>query len=318
LAEVAAAPAPAPNSKSNQTAIAIVGTIVPAESDFQFTETAYEPPKDLQKGDLASLSMNDLLALCIFYDEVVDRFKNERVSKNRGGMPTVAEAFTQIGWNYEAARKMRRRCNPTQKSLPAYAPPPKRLQLCEVLGIRESLHWKSYRLEAASRGNHAMRNLQPSEKAPLPQGPGFDCGDGVPYGCRHYMQTLESNFRSEPSCDSTACAEVVDVEHKIFCQCSRFVSPYAMRRRQKKRDEPMNLFEPEDLIRSQERYMQQHAKPKTKTRAEILCEIATEDPTVTVAELATAAERSQSWVRRTLKAAVGSCSGGRNWGTRSV
>jgi hypothetical protein len=116
------------------------------------------------------------------------------------------------------------------------------------------------------------------------------------------MKSLESNFHGEPGCDSTACAEVVNVEQKTFCQCSHFVSPYAARRRQKKR-EPMNLFEPEDLIRSHERYMQQRASPKTKTRAEILCEIATEDPTVTVAELATAAERSQSWVRTTLRKA---------------
>ena len=70
----------------------------------------------------------------------------------------------------------------------------------------------------------------------------------------------------------------------------------------------MNLFEPEDLERAHAHYLEkqaehEQARPKTKTRAEILCEIATEDPTITVTELAAAAERSKSWVRRTLKAA---------------
>src|ERR1700677_2015360 len=33
--------------------------------------------------------------------------------------------------------------------------------------------------------------------------------DGVPYLCSHYQKSLQSNFRSHPCCDSTACAEVV-------------------------------------------------------------------------------------------------------------
>jgi hypothetical protein len=139
--------------------------------------------------------------------------------------------------------------------------------------------------------------------------------DGQPRVCRHYLEHLRSNRRDLPSCDSTACAEVLDVEQEKFCPCPRFVSPYAQRRQQKrttitttKESKSMNLFEPEDLARAHAHYLekqaeQEQARPKTKTRAEILCEIATEDPTVTVAELATAAERSPTWVRKHLRAA---------------
>lgn len=129
--------------------------------------------------------------------------------------------------------------------------------------------------------------------------------DGVPYGCSHYMQWMQlhvSTAEVQPRCDSTACAEVVDVERRIFCPCNRFVSPY-LRRRQKKRVDPMTLFPPEDLERAHDRYLQEQEQARPKTKAEILCEIATEDPTCTVTELAEAAERSKSWVRKHLRAA---------------
>jgi hypothetical protein len=134
---------------------------------------------------------------------------------------------------------------------------------------------------------------------------------GTPYGCRHYMDWLAleiSSAEREPSCDSTACAEVLNVEQKTFCPCPRFVSPYA-RRRQKKRTtitttketKTMTLIPHEDLARAHAVYLAQQTRPKT--RADILIEIVREDSTCTVAELATAAERSPSWVRRTLKKA---------------
>lgn len=130
--------------------------------------------------------------------------------------------------------------------------------------------------------------------------------DGVPYGCSHYMKSVESDFSIAPSCDSTACAEVLDVEQEKFCPCPRFVSPYA-RPRQKKRtttkgSKSMNLFEPEELEHAHAHYLTQHA-PETKTRAEILLEVIREFPDATVAELATAAKRSPSWVRKHLRAA---------------
>ncbi len=45
------------------------------------------------------------------------------------------------------------------------------------------------------------------------------------------------------------------------------------------------------------------AKPKGKSKAEILVEVYQEDPTLTVAELSEASSRSERWVRKVLKAA---------------
>jgi hypothetical protein len=117
-----------------------------------------------------------------------------------------------------------------------------------------------------------------------------------------------STAEREPCCDSTACAEVLDAEQQTFCPCPRFVSPYARRRQKRttitttKGSKSMNLFEPEELARAHARYMQEHA-PQTKTKAECLLEAVADFPDATVQELAKAAERSPSWVRRTLKAA---------------
>jgi len=47
------------------------------------------------------------------------------VSKSRNGVPTLREAFAAIGWNYEAARKMKQRYNNSMKALPDYASAPK-------------------------------------------------------------------------------------------------------------------------------------------------------------------------------------------------
>lgn len=127
------------------------GTLVPAE--FRFTETQYEPTEDVTSKQLSKLSQDDLLTglakqyrktrgsfasfscdlslLVSFYDAVVARYSNERVSKNRNGEPTLREAFAAIGWNYDAARKMKQRYNNTMKALPDYASAPKPLQLKE-------------------------------------------------------------------------------------------------------------------------------------------------------------------------------------------
>jgi predicted HTH transcriptional regulator len=71
-----------------------------------------------------------------------------------------------------------------------------------------------------------------------------------------------------------------------------------------------DLIPTEDLARAHERYLHEQERVRAerqrtrpKTRAEILCEIVREDPTVTIAELAEAADRSASWVRRTLRQA---------------
>jgi hypothetical protein len=60
-----------------------------------------------------------------------------------------------------------------------------------------------------------------------------------------------------------------------------------------------SLIPEEDLQRAREKYAREHPAPPT--HAEILCRVAREDLSLTVAQLADAAERSRSWVRRTLK-----------------
>jgi hypothetical protein len=59
----------------------------------------------------------------------------------------------------------------------------------------------------------------------------------------------------------------------------------------------MSLIPEEDLMRARVLYLR--SRPKTKV--EILCEVAREDPSLTIAESATGAERPTAWVRRTLK-----------------
>jgi hypothetical protein len=141
----------APHSGPTLESHGSAGTIVPAE--FRFTETQYEANPDVTSEELAVLSHNDLLtalkkqysnarkshgqfgrdlgALVRIYDEVVARFKHERVSVNRNGEPTLQEAFFAIGWNYEAARKMRQRYNTYTRAIPDYASAPKPPQLAE-------------------------------------------------------------------------------------------------------------------------------------------------------------------------------------------
>jgi hypothetical protein len=123
--------------------------------------------------------------------------------------------------------------------------------------------------------------------------------DGKPYGCRHYMAWMASPSRAAPSCDSTACAMLLDAEQKNFCPCPRFQNPYA---KQRKKKSSMPLFEPEELAQMHADYLRTQPPP-TKTHAEILIEVCREDPTLTVAELVEASGHSATWVRRTLKKA---------------
>jgi len=62
----------------------------------------------------------------------------------------------------------------------------------------------------------------------------------------------------------------------------------------------MQLISDEELAHMRERAAQSEG-PKSK--AQILVEVVKEEPTLTVRELAEAAERSQSWVRRMLRLA---------------
>src|ERR1035437_2300326 len=129
------------------------GTIV--SEGFVFTETQYEPTADVTGEDLSKLSQDDLLtglkkqfinarkshgqfgrdlsALVLFYDQVVKHCKIQGVGgEGRKGVPTLHEAFFAIGWNYEASRKMKQRCNASLNALPAYAASPKPLLLREA------------------------------------------------------------------------------------------------------------------------------------------------------------------------------------------
>ncbi len=65
----------------------------------------------------------------------------------------------------------------------------------------------------------------------------------------------------------------------------------------------MSLFSAEELSQMQEEYLAKQEQARVKTKAEILLEVVAEFPDATVAELAEAAERSKTWVRRTLRAA---------------
>ena len=129
-------------------AIAPCGTNVP----YVFRETNYEPPDEVKTEEVRLLSHDDLLTglkrqydftrqshmgfrhdltkLVQFYDAVVDRFKDQYVAGDkRDGKPRLRESFYAIGWNYDAARKMRQRFN--TNALPDHASPPKPLQLTE-------------------------------------------------------------------------------------------------------------------------------------------------------------------------------------------
>jgi hypothetical protein len=158
------------------------GTIVPLE--FRFTETQYEPAHNVTGEDLSKLSQDDLLtglkkqysrtrnshaqfgrdlaALIAFYDAVVARYSNERVSKGRNGEPTLREAFSAVGWNYEAARKMKQRYNASMAALPSYAPTPKPLQLSEgdkvkvgdgTEGTVENVHESAAKVDVVFKGH---------------------------------------------------------------------------------------------------------------------------------------------------------------------
>jgi hypothetical protein len=124
--------------------------------------------------------------------------------------------------------------------------------------------------------------------------------DGVPHTCSHYLRYLRADFTGTPECSDTRCAEILDVEQEQFCPCRRFKNPYLRPRR--KRAPMTPLFSPEELQTMYDSVVAQQP-PKPKTKAEILLEVVTEDPTCTVAELSEWSSRSKSWVRKHLKAA---------------
>ena len=121
------------------------------EAKAKFTMTAYQPPTDgLTLESALKLSDNDLLtalkkqrhitaasfqpfhrdlaALVVLYDAVVERFTAQGASgAARNGKPTLREAFTLIGWNYDAARTMKRRFTLAHDPFPTTVPRRNRL-----------------------------------------------------------------------------------------------------------------------------------------------------------------------------------------------
>jgi hypothetical protein len=141
-----------------------LATTASNEAKAKFTMTAYQPPTDGLTPEAAlKLSDNDLLTalkkqrevttksyflfhrdvaqLVVIYDAVVERYSAQGASgAARNGRPTLREAFALIGWNYDAARTMRRRFTLAHDPVPDYCAAPKPLQLTagELVMVKDS------------------------------------------------------------------------------------------------------------------------------------------------------------------------------------
>jgi hypothetical protein len=130
--------------------------------------------------------------------------------------------------------------------------------------------------------------------------------DGQPEPCSH---TPEAPVPY--ACDSSHCAQILgEGEAAHYCECRKFHSPFLKRKAAKRSEvKTMTLFSREALRQAEAQYRQEQQQatqsaPKAKDRkAEILIEVVREDPSLTVAQLAEAAGRSQHWVRKHLRSA---------------
>jgi hypothetical protein len=133
------------------------------------------------------------------------------------------------------------------------------------------------------------------------------------HSCRsHHAQQVFPDIVFAAGCHRWV--EGSDGEYRI-CMCPGWpVAPEPVTTKRKKAissmENSMALFTPQQLEAARAKYEQEqsrvraeHQSQQPRTHAEILVEIVREDPALTVAELAEAAGRSYSWVRRTLKAA---------------
>lgn len=140
-----------------------LATTASNEAKAKFTPTAYQPPTDgLTLEEARKLSDNDLLTalkkqrevatksyflfhrdvtqLVVIYDATVERYSAQGASgAARNGKPTLREAFALIGWNYDAARTMKRRFALTHDPVPDHSPAPKLPQLTtgELVLVRD-------------------------------------------------------------------------------------------------------------------------------------------------------------------------------------
>jgi hypothetical protein len=142
---------------------AALATTASNEAKAKFTPTAYQPPTDgLTLEEARKLDDNDLLTalkkqreiattssflfhrdvaqLVVIYDATVERYSAQGASgAARNGKPPLREAFVLIGWNYDAARTMKRRFTLAHDPVPDYCTAPKPLQLTagELVMVRD-------------------------------------------------------------------------------------------------------------------------------------------------------------------------------------
>ena len=142
---------------------ATLATTASNEAKAKFTLTTYQPPTDgLTLEEARNLGDNDLLTalkkqreiaakssflfhrdvaqLVVIYDATVERYSAQGASgAARNGKPTLREAFTVIGWNYDAARTMKRRFELTKDAVPDYQKPdaPPQLTTGELVMVKD-------------------------------------------------------------------------------------------------------------------------------------------------------------------------------------
>jgi hypothetical protein len=180
---------PSPADAPSQALTPAFGTIVPNANKFTFTETDYEPTDGLTVEEMIMLSDNDLLTGCkkqfaitatsfksfkrdletlvMFFDAIVERFKDQgHNGAARQGRPTLPGAFFAIGWNYEAARKMKQRFLAAKDPIPTYAPTPMPLQLTEgdlVMEQGKDVVFTVVNVHAPSPANTPTVDIVPKE-----------------------------------------------------------------------------------------------------------------------------------------------------------
>jgi hypothetical protein len=155
-------------------------------------------------------------------------------------------------------------------------------------------HWRS--------AHCTRRRLKPGQVLTHTVWKGLEI-EGKPEPCSHTLPDAQPY-----ACSSWACAQIIGSgtdEH--FCECTKFVSPFLKKKVAKSQPHGgkyVSLIPESELVAAHARYMATLAVPKAKDhKAEILIEVVREDPSLTVAQLAVAAEHSPSWVRRHLRAA---------------
>ena len=149
--------------------------------------------------------------------------------------------------------------------------------------------------------------MKPGEAPTSEHWKGLTDENNLPVPCSHTLPDAKPY-----ACDSTACATVLgEGESACFCPCSKFVSPFLKKKTAKPRT-PVEqvgrtLIPREALLAAKARYLAEHPEAAPVVdKAKLFLDTIAEYPdllSLTTRELSTATGLSQSWVRRTLKAA---------------